>query len=139
MAALRYYQYSQYSRHHPAYPRPEPCERLLDKARWIDAGNGWRGAEPRLRLKGWSRDRRIVMLCRRLQRDLMVQERDEANPQQLRLSFAARRAGLIPDERLPLAVIAPAVQALLGTRRQVVLLSADTLVKQLVKREGTDT
>ena len=49
---------------------------------------------------------------------------------------AWRQARLIPSERLPLAVISPAVKALLGTERQVVMLSADTLVKQLVKREG---
>ena len=54
------------------------------------------------------------------------------------LVTAWRRAGLIPDEHLPLAVIAPEVKALLGTERQVVRLSADTLVKQMIKREGQD-
>jgi hypothetical protein len=63
-------------------------ERLLDEARWDDAGGGWCGTETRLRLQGWSRDRRIVVLRRRLQRDLMREERAAANPQPLRLSFA---------------------------------------------------
>lgn len=49
---------------------------------------------------------------------------------------AWRQAGLIPDERLPMAVISPEVRARLGTERQVVMLSADTLIKQMVKRQG---
>jgi len=62
-------------------------ERLLTEASWSNAGSGWQGTETRLRLQGWSRDRRIVVLRRRLQRELMSEQRDRADPQQLRLSF----------------------------------------------------
>ena len=33
---------------------------------WADAGHGWQGKERQLRLKGWSRQRRVVLLRRRL-------------------------------------------------------------------------
>jgi hypothetical protein len=62
-------------------------ERLLVEAKWNDAGSGWEGTESHLRLQGWSRERRIVVLRRRLQRDLMVEACDTANPQQLQLGF----------------------------------------------------
>ena len=61
-------------------------ERLMRGADWQDAGQGWQGAESRLRLSGWSRDRRVVVLRRPLAKQLAVV--DEANPEQLRLSFA---------------------------------------------------
>ena len=54
-------------------------------AEWTDAGQGWQGAEAQLRLSGWSRSRRVVVLRRRLNKDLAVEER--SNPAQLRLSF----------------------------------------------------
>ncbi len=61
-------------------------ERLMRGAAWTDAGQGWQGAEARLRLSGWSRPRRAVVLRRRINKDLAVV--DQSNPQQLRLSFA---------------------------------------------------
>ena len=61
-------------------------ERLMRGAEWSDAGQGWQGAETPLRLSGWSRARRAVVLRRRVQKDLAVV--DESDPQQLRLSFA---------------------------------------------------
>ena len=61
-------------------------ERLMGGAEWTDAGQGWQGAESQLRLSGWSRKRRVVVLRRRLAKQLAVV--DEANPQQLRLGFA---------------------------------------------------
>ena len=33
---------------------------------WVDAGKGWEGQETRLRLQGWSRSRRVVLLRRLL-------------------------------------------------------------------------
>ncbi len=33
---------------------------------WVDAGQGWWGVEAELRLHGWSRTRRVVVLRRRL-------------------------------------------------------------------------
>ena len=63
-------------------------ERLLVEASWSNAGKGWQGTETQLRLQGWSQERRIVVLRRKLRRDLMVEEQDDSNPQQLRLRFA---------------------------------------------------
>jgi hypothetical protein len=60
-------------------------ERLLRDAEWTDAGQGWQGAEASLRLSGWSRSRRVVVLRRRLARDLAIEDRGESG--QLRLSF----------------------------------------------------
>ncbi len=61
-------------------------ERLMGAAQWEGAGQGWEGAESPLRLSGWSRARRVVVLRRRLAKQLAMV--DEANPEQLRLSFA---------------------------------------------------
>ena len=60
-------------------------ERLLRDAQWTDAGQGWQGAEAQLRLSGWSRSRRVVVLRRRLNKDLAVEAPDDSG--QLRLSF----------------------------------------------------
>ncbi|HEX5880865.1 MAG TPA: transposase [Actinomycetota bacterium] len=43
-------------------------EKSMD-GRWEDAGQGWSGREGRLRLSGWSRSRRVVLLRRRLPDD----------------------------------------------------------------------
>jgi hypothetical protein len=61
-------------------------ERLLRTATWTDAGQGWSGVESSLRLLGWSRTRRVVVLRRRLTKDLAIEDRSD--PNQLRLSFA---------------------------------------------------
>jgi hypothetical protein len=61
-------------------------ERPMREAAWCDAGQGWHGAETTLRLSGWSRARRAVVLRRRLKADLAVV--DQSDPEQLRLSFA---------------------------------------------------
>lgn len=53
---------------------------------WSDAGHGWQGQSSELRLDGWGRRRRVVLLRRRLEGALAISERD-ANGQQ-RLSFA---------------------------------------------------
>lgn len=37
-----------------------------DKAGWRDAGQGWEGVESELRLQGWSRSRRVIVLRRKL-------------------------------------------------------------------------
>jgi hypothetical protein len=61
-------------------------ERLMRDAEWCDAGQGWQGAETTLRLSGWSRARRAIVLRRRIKADLAVVE--QGDPEQLRLSFA---------------------------------------------------
>jgi hypothetical protein len=61
-------------------------ERLLRGASWSNAGQGWQGAETTLRLQGWSRARRAVVLRRQVRADLAMV--DASDPEQLRLSFA---------------------------------------------------
>ena len=39
---------------------------------WTAAGHGWQGKETTLRLVGWSRQRRIVLLRRKLDRPLVI-------------------------------------------------------------------
>ncbi len=60
-------------------------ERAMQQSDWADAGQGWQGKETSLRLTGWSRQRRIILLRRKLARDLAIA--DTANPGQLRLGF----------------------------------------------------
>jgi hypothetical protein len=60
-------------------------ERAMQQSDWADAGQGWQGKETSLRLTGWSRHRRIILLRRKLARDLAIA--DTANPGQLRLGF----------------------------------------------------
>jgi hypothetical protein len=66
-------------------------ERAMGEQDWHNAGAGWQGKEGRLRLEGWSRHRRIVILRRRLERSLALSGRDDAG--QLRLSFVEIEAG----------------------------------------------
>jgi Transposase DDE domain group 1 len=61
-------------------------ERAMGEQDWQDAGAGWQGKEGTLRLIGWSRKRRVVMLRRRVARSLALTERDASG--QLRLGFA---------------------------------------------------
>ena len=52
---------------------------------WANAGQGWQGKETALRLVGWSRQRRVVLLRRKLGRDLAMV--DQTPLAQRRLSF----------------------------------------------------
>jgi hypothetical protein len=61
-------------------------ERAMRETDWADAGQGWQGKETELRLMGWSRQRRTVLLRRKLRGDLALAE--NAPPAQKRLSFA---------------------------------------------------
>ena len=58
--------------------------RLHASGGWRDAGQGWQGREAELRLHGWSRQRRVVVIRRRL-KDGVVAAKDT---EQLRLAFA---------------------------------------------------
>ena len=44
-------------------------ERLADRRDWSDAGQGWQGIETPLKLSGWTRARRVVLLRRRIKGD----------------------------------------------------------------------
>src|SRR5712691_864318 len=61
-------------------------ERAMREQDWQDAGAGWQGKDGRLRLIGWGRDRRVVILRQRLERSLALTERDASG--QLVLGFA---------------------------------------------------
>src|SRR5271157_3129633 len=58
-------------------------ERAMRDSDWADAGQGWQGKDTTLRLLGWSRQRRVILLRRKLARDLAITE--QANPAQPRL------------------------------------------------------
>ncbi|MGH9477549.1 MAG: transposase, partial [Terriglobales bacterium] len=60
--------------------------RMMAECHWVDAGQGWQGKETTLRLVGWSRQRRIVLLRRKLDRSLILVDRGQ--PQQPQLTFA---------------------------------------------------
>jgi hypothetical protein len=53
---------------------------------WAEAGHGWQGQSVELRLDGWGRQRRVVLLRRKLEGTLAISEQDNSG-QQL-LSFA---------------------------------------------------
>jgi len=61
-------------------------ERAMAAGRWQAAGRGWEGQSIELRLHGWSRQRRVVLLRRKLDRPLAITEQDDDG--QHRLSFA---------------------------------------------------
>lgn len=61
-------------------------ERAFSRGGWRDAGQGWQGATAELRLTGWSRHRRVVVLRRKLKSGVMASTRDGSG--QMRLSFA---------------------------------------------------
>ncbi|OQB37764.1 MAG: Transposase DDE domain protein [Candidatus Hydrogenedentes bacterium ADurb.Bin179] len=47
-------------------------EQLFSCDQWCNAGQGWEGMETSLRLQGWSRTRRVVVLRRRIRDDLAL-------------------------------------------------------------------
>ncbi len=53
-------------------------KKTFPKAGWTDAGQGWQGRHETLRLEGWSRQRRVVILRRRLKGGLAVAGHDDA-------------------------------------------------------------
>jgi DDE family transposase len=55
-------------------------QRAMRQSDWADAGQGWQGKETTLRLQGWSRQRRIILLRRKLVSDQPIPNR--VNPAQ---------------------------------------------------------
>ena len=64
--------------------------RAFSQRHWRDAGQGWQAREDTLRLDGWSRSRRAVILRRRLKERIAASRRDDDDDDdgQLRLGFA---------------------------------------------------
>ena len=54
------------------------AERQMARDEWEDAGQGWQGIGAELRLQGWSRSRRVVVLRRRLPATLALTRGDNA-------------------------------------------------------------
>jgi hypothetical protein len=53
-------------------------ERAMQQSDWADAGQGWHGKETALRLQGWSRQRRIILLRRKLAADPAIPDRSNS-------------------------------------------------------------
>jgi len=60
-------------------------ERMFATPEWTDAGQGWEGREGSIQLTGWSKTRRIVILRRVLQGEVLL-----ADEQQLHLAFVEK-------------------------------------------------
>lgn len=58
---------------------------FIEFLKWVEAGQGWQGTEAELRLCGWSRPRRVLVLRRRVTNDLAVLDRRDRH--QLKLGF----------------------------------------------------
>ena len=69
-------------------------ERLSQQSEWVDLGQGWQAKETQVRLKGWSRQRRIIVLRRRVKGELATPSTDDAG--QRRLTFV----DILPSEEL---------------------------------------
>jgi len=94
--------------------------RAFSQRRWQDAGQGWQGQSAELRLVGWSRPRRVVVLRRRL-KDGVVAERLGADGE-LQLSFAEIDADVKAYEH---AVLATSLDADIVTIAQLYRDRAD--------------
>ena len=60
-------------------------ERMFATPEWVDAGQGWQGREGNIQLTGWSRARRIVILRRALQGEVLLTDKH-----QLSLAFVEK-------------------------------------------------
>jgi len=67
-------------------------ERAMSEGAWTEAGHGWQGKEAQLRLVGWGRSRRVILLRRRLRGTVAVSDR-RGRGQQLALSFVEVEKG----------------------------------------------
>ncbi len=67
-------------------------ERAMSEAAWTEAGHGWQGKEAQLRLVGWGRSRRVILLRRRLKGPVAVSDR-RGGGQQLALGFVEVETG----------------------------------------------
>lgn len=67
-------------------------ERLFAKPGWTDAGQGWEGMDGELALSGWKAKRRVVVLRRPIQGQMLIAQ-EEADGQQLLGFIEADRKG----------------------------------------------
>jgi hypothetical protein len=59
---------------------------LFKDRQWVNAGQGWEGEESELRLQGWNRSRRVIVLRRRI-RDHLALQSDAAQLTQTEFSY----------------------------------------------------
>jgi hypothetical protein len=57
-------------------------EALFRDGRWINAGQGWQGAESSLKLSGWSSHRRVIVLRRKLKDNVALAQNTDDGQQQ---------------------------------------------------------
>ena len=58
-------------------------EKLAPSREWVDAGQGFEAKESKVRLVGWSRQRRVIVLRRRLKDAVGLSSSDDGGPPQL--------------------------------------------------------
>jgi Transposase DDE domain group 1 len=68
-------------------------ERLFRECDWGDAGQGWEGKDGSLKLTGWDKARRVVVLRRPLQGEVLLAQDDADGQQWLGFIEADRAAG----------------------------------------------
>lgn len=68
-------------------------ERLFRERDWLDAGQGWEGRGSELKLTGWEAPRRVVVLRRPLQGEMLVSQEDDTGQQLLGFIEADRKTG----------------------------------------------
>jgi len=76
--------------------------RLFSRRDWVDAGQGWEGVEDTLKLSGWSRSRRVVVLRRRIREEIALAGEDSASGQ-MRMAFLETAGSADPYEYAVLA------------------------------------
>jgi hypothetical protein len=62
------------------------CNGAMAQSDWSEARQGWQGKQTRLRLEGWSWQRRVILLRCQLKPPLAIV--DHGDPAQPRLGFA---------------------------------------------------
>jgi hypothetical protein len=67
--------------------------RLMKRGDWQRAGGGWYGRESRLRLQGWTKARRVIVLRRQVREALAVTGIDEETGQTILEGMAAAKKG----------------------------------------------
>lgn len=68
-------------------------ERLVHERDWRDAGQGWEGEDSGFRLAGWEAPRRVVVMRRPLQGELLISQEDDSGQQLLGFIEVDRKSG----------------------------------------------
>lgn len=94
-------------------------KKLFRANRWEDAGQGWQGLEDTLKLAGWSRARRVVVLRRKLTGEMLITGKADRQDE-----FAFIEGG-IPTARYEYAVLVTSTQYEILTLAQLYRDRAD--------------